>query len=163
MVNVIELTFNEDTGSELVETALCAPVLFAMIFGIVYFSLALYADHFVANAAKEAARYAVVHGSTWSGSSCQSASTFNCDATDTDVSNFVIAQLPPGLSSSQLSVSTSWPGTTNAGTACDTLNGNNSPNCLVTVHVNYSFSLPLPFVNQGVVPFTSSAQMSIVQ
>ena len=163
MVNVIELALNDDAGNELVETALCAPILFAMIFGIVYFSFALYADHFVANAAKEAARYAVVRGSTWNGASCLSSSTFSCDATNTDVSNFVIAQLPPGLSSSQLSVSTSWPGTNNAGNACDTLNGNNSPNCLVNVQVNYSFSIPLPFVNQGVVPFTSSAQMSIVE
>ena len=163
MIGVLKRYLKEETGSELVEMALTVPMLFAVLCGVVYSSFALYATHFVANAAKEAARYAVVRGSTWGGTSCQSPSSFDCTATDTDVSNFVAAELPPGLSSGNLSVSTTWPGTTNSGSTCDTLNGDNSPNCEVSVQVNYQFTFPVPWVNQGVLPLSSSAEMSIVE
>jgi Flp pilus assembly protein TadG len=163
MMNLIQEIKHDETGSELVETALSIPILFAVIFGIIYFSFALYADHFVANVAKEAARYAAVRGSTWSGASCQSSSTFDCTATGSDITNFVTAQMPPGLSSTKLSVSASWPGTTNTGATCDTLNGNNSPNCQVIIQVSYQFTFPFPFVNQGVLPFSSNAAMTIVE
>jgi Flp pilus assembly protein TadG len=163
MIGVLERYFNDETGSEIVEMALCVPLLFAVMSGVVYSSFTLYANHFVVNAAKEAARYAVVRGSTWNGTACQSSSSFNCTATGTDISNFVISELPPGLSSADLSVSTTWPGTTNSGTTCDTLNGNNSPNCEVSVQVNYSFTFPIQWVNQGVLPLTSSAEMTIVE
>jgi Flp pilus assembly protein TadG len=163
MKNVFEKVLNDEAGSELVETALCVPILFLVIFGLIYFSFALYADHFVATAAKEAARYAVVRGSTWNGASCQSTSNYNCTATSADISNFVSAELPLGLSSSNLTVSSTWPGTTNAGAACDTQNGDNSPNCQVNVQVNYSFTFPLPFVNQGAIPLKSTARMTIIE
>ena len=62
MMNLIQEIKHDETGSELVETALSIPILFAVIFGIIYFSFALYADHFVANVAKEAAR---LRSSSW--------------------------------------------------------------------------------------------------
>ena len=155
--------FREDSGSESVEFALSVCVWVAAVFAIMYGSFALYAAHFVGNAAAEATRYAIVRGSTWSGTSCTNASTLECSATSTDVSNFVISTLPPGLSTSNLSVSASWPGTNSDGNSCDAEDGTNSPNCIVDVQVSYSFSFPLPFLTQHTIPLNSTAEMTISQ
>lgn len=163
MKRILHQIGNDESGAEVVEFALAICVWIAGVFAIMYGSLALYASHFVGNAADEAARYAVVRGSTWSGTSCSSTSTLECDATTTDVSNYVISTLMPGLSSSNLTVTTSWPGTTSTGATCDTIYGSNSPNCLVEVQVNYSFSFPLPFLTQYTIPMTSSSEMTISQ
>jgi Flp pilus assembly protein TadG len=151
----------DEEGSELVDFALCVPLLFGIMFGVVYFSFALYANHFVANAAKEAARYAVVRGSTWHGTSCATQSGLDCTATSTDIASFVAAELPPGLSPSNLSVTTTWPGTTSWGGTCDSWNGSNSPDCQVSVQVNYLLTLPLPFVKQNALQLGSSSAMTI--
>jgi Flp pilus assembly protein TadG len=163
MFRNIRTLIREEAGSELIEFALCAPLLFAFMFGIVFFSLALYADHFVANVAKEAARFAVVRGSTWNGALCSATSSYDCTATSNDITNFVIGALPPGLSPGSLTVSTTWPGTTSTGDACDTLNGANSPECIVTIQVSYLFTFPLPFVKGGAIPMTSNSSMTIEQ
>jgi hypothetical protein len=97
--------WREESGGELVEFALSIWIWFGITFLIMYGSFALYTAHFVANAADQAARYAVVRGSTWDGVSCASPSSVECTATTTDIANYVVAKLPPGLSSSRLSVS----------------------------------------------------------
>src|SRR5579871_1519503 len=122
-----------ENGTNLVDFALCIPVWFLMVSVMLVSSYGLYVAHFVANAATEGARYAIVRGSTWGGASCSSSSSVECTATTTDVSNYVDSIAMPGISSSNLSVSASWPGTTSTGDTCDNVNGNDSPNCQVTV------------------------------
>lgn len=163
MIRNLKRIANDEAGSEIVEFALAVCVWIAAVFAIMYGSFALYASHFVGNAADEAARYAVVRGSTWSGTSCSTTSTLECDATTTDVSNYVTSTLMPGMSSSNLTVTTTWPGTTSTGATCDTVYGTNSPNCLVAVKVNYQFSFPLPFLTQHTIPMTSTSKMTISQ
>ena len=77
--------------------------------------------------------------------SCSSM-TLDCSASSTDISSYVKNAAPPGLSTSSLGISTSWPGTTSSGTTCDTADGTNSPNCIVQVTVSYNLSFPLPFI-----------------
>ena len=154
--------WNEDSGSEMVEFALSISIWVAAAFLMMYASFALYAAHFVANAAEEAGRYAMVRGSSWDGSSC-SGRALDCTATSTDVSNYVIGTMPPGLSASNVSVSTSWPGTTSTGGTCDSVDGANSPNCIVKVTVKYNFTFPMPFFNQNALPLSSSSQVTITQ
>jgi Flp pilus assembly protein TadG len=163
MFRNIDALIREEAGSELIEFAICAPLLFAFIFGIIFFSMAVYANQFVANAAKDAARFAAVRGSTWNGAICSATSSYDCTATSSDVTNFVVGALPPGLSSANLSVSTSWPGKTTTGDACDTLNGANSPQCIVTIQVSYLFTFPLPFVKGGAIPMLANSSMTIEQ
>jgi Flp pilus assembly protein TadG len=153
---------HQDAGSEIVEFALSISVWIGGAFLIMYGSFALYTAHFVANAANEAARYAIVRGSSWNGVSCSS-SPYDCTASSTDIQNYVIQSLPPGLSSANLAVSTSWPGTTSSGSTCDTEDGENSPNCLVKVTVSYTFSFPVPFFTQNTLPLSSSSSMTISQ
>lgn len=154
-------TASGEKGSSLVEFALCVMIVLASIFGVIYFSMALYADHFVADAAMGAARYAMVRGSTWNNTSCATTSSIECVATSTDVANFVESAIPPGLSSDNLTVTTTWPGTGATAEACDTANGSNSPSCVVKVDVSYSFSFPLPFDSQNSINFQSSSTVPI--
>lgn len=49
-------------GQNMVEFALVSPILFIMLFGIMEGGWLLYHNHQVSNAAREGARYAVVHG-----------------------------------------------------------------------------------------------------
>jgi Flp pilus assembly protein TadG len=153
----------EEQGSNLVEFAIASLIFLTALLGILYFSLALYADHFVTDAADAAARYAIVRGSTWNGVTCQSASTYQCAATSTDVSNYVLNNLPPAILPANLAVSTTWPGTTTTGGACDTESGANSPNCEVVVQVSYSLNLPLPLLNLQLLPLTSTSSMTIAR
>ena len=53
-----------ERGQVLVETALCCIVLLAILFGIIQASLAAYSYHFIAEAAREGSRWAMVRGST---------------------------------------------------------------------------------------------------
>ena len=152
----------EEDGSEAVEFALAFSVWIAAAFMIMYVSFALYAAHFVANAAEEGARYGSVRGSSWNGASCTS-NVLDCTASSTDVSNYVKSAVPPGLSTARMNISTAWPGTTSSGDGCDTADGSNSPNCVVKVTVSYTFSFPLPFIPNSSRAFTSTSQMTIVR
>jgi hypothetical protein len=67
------------------------------------------------------------------------------------------------MSSANLSVKSSWPGTTASGTACDIEDGANSPNCLVVVNVTYQFTFPVPFFTQSTLPLKSTSTMTISQ
>jgi Flp pilus assembly protein TadG len=154
--------WEEEDGSEMVEFALSICVWIGAAFLIMYGSFALYAAHFVANAAEEAGRYAMVRGSSWNGESCTS-SVLDCTATSTDVSNYVVKSMPPGLSSANVSVSTLWPGTTSAGGTCDAENGSNSPNCIVKVTVSYNFRFPVPYFTQNTLPFSSTSKVTIAR
>lgn len=159
----LQRLLSEDSGAEIVEFALCVCVWIACVFAIFYGSFALYAAHFVANAAEDGARYAMVRGSTWSGTSCSTTSTLECTATSDNIASYVSSTVPPGISAAKLHVSASWPGTMSTGSTCDNDNGNNSPNCLVEVDVSYTFSFPLPFLTQQTIPMASSSQITIAQ
>lgn len=152
----------DDNGSEAVEFALASCIWMAISFVVMYVSFGLYAAHFVANAAEEGARYASVRGSSWNNTSC-SARTLDCTASSSDISNYVTNAAPPGLSTSNMSISTSWPGTNPSGTTCDIADGSNSPNCIVKVTVSYNFSFPIPFIMNSQRLFSSTSQMTIVR
>jgi Flp pilus assembly protein TadG len=162
LIDVLARLGSEDGGSEIVEFAFSICLWMMGAFLVMYGSFALYAAHFVANAAEEAARFAIVRGSSWNGASCAS-SSFDCTASSTDIRNYVVRMLPPGLSPSNLSVSTSWPGKTSTGGTCDSEDGANSPNCAVQVTVGYSFNFSLPFLPRTTLPLSSSSSMTIVR
>lgn len=54
-----------ENGGTLVETAFCLTLLLILITGIIEVSWALLSYHYVADAAREGARYAMVRGSDW--------------------------------------------------------------------------------------------------
>lgn len=151
-----------EVGTALLEFALCVSLWVLCVSGIVFGAWLLYADHFVAHAANQATRYAAVRGSSWS-SSCASVTSAGCTATSDNVKSFVKNMLAPGLSPDALDVSVTWPGDTASGTACDNLDGSNSPNCVVNVEVSYKVSLPVPLTSVRTVQLRSDSQLSILQ
>src|SRR5690349_8430431 len=81
-------------GQSMVEFALVAPMFFALILGTIELGRLMWVDHTLANATREGARYAMVHGAM--------ATT---PATDRDVQN-VIEGKSPGATNA-LSINTS--------------------------------------------------------
>ena len=144
----------------MVEFSIAAVLLLTVIFGIMDFARAVYADHFVSYAAQEGTRYAIVRGGTFAGTTCTTTSTMDCAATAGDVQSYVQSIAPPGISGTSVSASATWPGTTVSGSAtgCSTIN---NPGCDVKVTVTYTFSFLLPFMPTAGITFSSSSEQVI--
>jgi len=150
----------DESGNSLVEFSLCATLLFMVVFGIMDFSRAMAVDHFLANAASEATRYASVRGSTYS-TACTSVSAENCYATQSSINSYVQSITPLGVNSSSVVVLATWPGTTAAGGTCS--GAANSPGCTVKVKLTYSYNFILAFLPTGMFALTSTATNTIAQ
>ena len=142
-------------GSTLTEFAFILPLLATIIFGLIDFGRALYAYHFVSDAAREASRWASVRGSQCAGG------LSGCPASQEDVQEYVTSIVPPGINSSPqaLSVTAAWvapPG--NVGT-CNI--SPNNPGCAVQVQVTYNFKFILPFLPKSTFPMKSTSEMII--
>ncbi|HEY9137418.1 MAG TPA: TadE family protein, partial [Terriglobus sp.] len=81
----------DETGSALLEMALCASLVLLVIFGIMECSLAVYTEHYVESAAASGARYATVRGSTYRETACASPSASYCEAGTSDIQNYIRA------------------------------------------------------------------------
>jgi len=143
-----------ERGSTLVEFAVVITVLLTLMFGVIDFSRAMYAYHFVSNAAREATRYASVRGSacnTWASA---------CPAANTDVTSYVQSIVSSGIyvssvttgtppnTAGALGVTTTWLATTGSGATCLTSSQTkiNYPGCVVTVKVQYNYGFSLPYL-----------------
>ena len=158
-----------DQGSTLVEFSLVASLLLLFMLGIMDFSKFLYTYHFVSEVAREGTRYAAVRGATFAGTSCTlTPLTYGCAATAANVSGYVQSLTPPGMKSSSLTVTPTWPGTapTGAVTSCNTTvttNGvKDSPGCLVQVFVSYPYKFIFPFLPSGASTYTVSSTSEMV-
>jgi Flp pilus assembly protein TadG len=149
----------EDRGGTLVEFAISALVLMASFFGIMDFSRALYAYHFVSYAAQEGSRYAMVRGNDWTGS-CASASSYACAASSANITSFVQGLAPMGISSGNITVTPSWPqlNADNSSTGCSTTTTQNSQGCLVKVKVTYAFHFIMPFLPNSALNMSSTSE-----
>lgn len=143
-----------ERGSVLVESAVTVVLLFVMLFGIIDFGRALYTYHFLANAAREATRWASVNGS-----SCASdpACPNGAPANQQNITSYVEDITPPGINRSAVNVTANWPG--NGTFSCPS--GSDNDGCPVQVQVSYNFSFLLPLVHKGVLQMSSSSEMVI--
>lgn len=118
-----------ETGATLVEFALVFMVVMAMALGIIDFSRALYAYHFVDHAAKSATRWAAVNGYTCaqdgscpygpSGAqtnnvntyigTCGSGGSISCGATVSDIQTYVTNLVPTGINAASVKTTVQWP------------------------------------------------------
>lgn len=145
----------KEKGSTLVEFALVIILLLTMFFGIAGFGHALYAYHFVSNVAREAARWAIVNGST-----CTGDSSCTAPATPADIDTYVKNHAPGGIDTSKIStVVTFNPPGSNGPVVCGTTN--NSPGCTVEVTVSYNFNFIFPFIRSTPLPMSSTSEMVI--
>lgn len=148
-----------DAGATLVEFALSVSILLMMLFGLTAMCLAFYTYSFVADAAREATRYAIVRGST-----CTDLP--DCNATTNQISNYVKQLGFPGMNTSNMTITTSWL------TASSTLPTSwsscatgtcNAPGNGVRVVVTYAVPLTIPFVSPNALNVSSTSQMVISQ
>ena len=158
MRRVKSLVCDED-GAELVEFALSATIFFTLIFGIMEFCLVIYADNFVAIAAQQGTRYAMVRGSDWT-SSCASTSSYGCEVTASDVQNYILGLERLGLNLTASNITVTWPGTTAAGANAGCAASPHGQGCQVKVTVSYTFSLRIPFFSATIPYFSASIPFS---
>lgn len=141
----------ESEGQTLLETAICLALLLTFTFGLMELGLALYSYNTVAEAARDGSRYAMVHGSSCSG----------CIATNASVQTYVKGLGYPALSSSHLTISTSWPDT---GVSCTpSVTPCNNPGNNVVVTATYQFSWNIPLLPLSTLPLTSTSEVTIAQ
>lgn len=150
-------TSHGEQGASLVETALSIVILLTVIFGVFEICLAVYSYHFISEAAREGTRYAIVRGSTCSGF------TSACPASTTDIKTYVKSISFPGIDPTKMTVLPSWSAYTSSGNSCPATGPCNSPGNLVTIQVQYSFPLAIPFIPARTLAMTSTSSMIISQ
>jgi Flp pilus assembly protein TadG len=96
------LTRQRRQGTTAMECVVVLPVVFLLLFGMIIGGLGIFRYQEVAALAREAARYASVHGAQYQ------KETGNPAATAQDIYNNAIAPNMVGLDPSQLSYSVSW-------------------------------------------------------
>lgn len=155
----------EEEGSQLVEFSISVLALLALIFGALDCCRAMYSYHFVTYAAQEGARFAIVHGYDYnSDGNCGTKAppnftmSYRCVAQSSDVQNYVKSIVTPGISASNVTVTTTWPGTTpDCSKGCSACANANSQGCLVNVKVTYAFGFMLPFLPKGAITFSGTS------
>ncbi len=133
-----------ERGSSLPETAIVMAVLLAVMFGIMDFGRALYTYGFVANAAREGARWAIVRGS-------KCTQLDHCPAGSSDVQTYVQSLSEGAMNASSIHANLNFP----------TCSGSNAPGCVAEVTVTYSFTFVAPFVSKLTIPMSSTSEMVI--
>jgi len=116
-----------------------------MTFGLMGICFALYSYNFVAEAARDASRYAMVRGSSCTGFS-------DCSITSAQLQTYVQNLSYPGIYPGNLTATASW-------------SPSNAPGGVVTVIVTYQFPLNIPFWPRTgtVLHMASASEMTISQ
>jgi Flp pilus assembly protein TadG len=150
----------DEEGTAMFEFAWSASLLLSTIFGIMAISIALYSYTYVSDVTREATRYAIVRGNTFT-TDCVTPGFATCTAQPADILAYIKGLGFPGINTSNVSASTTW--LTSAGAACGTADTCKSPGNLVQVKVTYTYPLSIPFVSKRTLSLTSTSQMVISQ
>ena len=126
-----------EAGTTLIEFAVILATLLTIMFGIVDIGRALYAYDWVANAARQGTRFAIVRGRNCSGLSG------GCPAQGSDVTAY-INSLATGIDTAQLTVTSGcyYQGTYLQALPC-------APTTSVQVEVQYTFTLLSPLMSRS--------------
>jgi hypothetical protein len=147
-----------ESGDALVEYAIVFLLFMTMIMGTIDFGRALYTYHYLSNVTRDAARWAAVNGADCGppplgDNSCNGQGYMDTrPATQADVQTFITNQTPPGIDTTKLTTTVTWPISTDSPAACATTQ--NSPGCTVKVQLSYAFSFVSPLVSR-VIPATA--------
>ena len=132
----------------LVEFALVAPIFFLMLFGIIDFGRYIYYVQVLNNAAREGARYAIVHGAEGIPSTGPPDDPSGT-AVKATVKNYLVGVIDGGA----LTITPTW--TSQAGMPAPNIRGT-----LVTVHIDYQFRSVIPIV--PIPPLTVQGDSTLV-
>ena len=121
-------------GVTVVESAIILSVFFMLLFGIMECGRLLNSYHFLSNASRQAARYAMVRGSE-SGRAASAA----------EITSYV-KNMAPGMDPNAFTVTTTW-------------TPSNDPGDTVRVQIQYVFQSVVPFIPG--VTMSSASQMAV--
>ena len=133
-------------GTALPEAAIVMALLLTLMFGIIDFGRAIYTYSFVAQLAREGARWAIVRGT-----GCTLLS--DCDATQAELQTYV-RSLSEGATDPNLIAATSA-----LASGCSVP----ASGCTIAVTVSYPFRFMLPFLPSAGITMASTSQMVISQ
>jgi Flp pilus assembly protein TadG len=134
----MKMVKRSERGNTMVEFALAFMVFFLVLYGIMEFGRVVASYNILSGAAREGARYAIVHGSS-SGSA----------ASSTDIQT-IVRNWSVGLESSSVAVTTTWtPG--------------NAPGNTVKVKASYAISPFSGLIFRNNITLQSTSQMVISQ
>jgi Flp pilus assembly protein TadG len=144
-----------ERGTSIPETAIVMAVLLGLICGIIDFGRAMYTYAFVAQLARQGARWAMVRGS-------QCTLLSNCpNVTSAQVQTYVQSLSSGATNPSSISAVASWPAS-----GCPPGSSGEAPGCTVVVTVTYPFKFMLPWMpsgSLGTINMSSTSQMVISQ
>src|SRR5829696_4575017 len=150
-------------GQALVEFAFVAPLLFLLIIGIIEIGRLVFFYHLVNNAAREGARYAIVHGeNAWDG--CPSGpvpfDVSPCDTPGDNIRDYIIDAATPGLDPANLTFGWSGDSSFPLYGPADGSDPYNRINNDVTIHIEYGYApiVLLDFVG----PIALRAEVTLV-
>jgi Flp pilus assembly protein TadG len=141
-----------ERGASLPETAIVMTVCLALLFGIIEFGRAMYTYAFVAQLAREGARWAIVRGN-------QCTLLDHCNAAQSDIQTYVQSLSEGATNASGINVTANWPTS-----GCPPGQTAKSPGCVVSVTVSYNFNfLPTKYAPSTFIAMSSTSQMVISQ
>jgi Flp pilus assembly protein TadG len=141
----------DEEGSALIEFSASATVLLMTVVGLMNISMAIYSYHYVSEAAREGSRYAMVRGNT-----------YTTPATAASIQTYVQGLAYPGITSSNMTVATTWAVYPSGGTCSPSATCNN-PGNMVTVKATYTYPLAIPVIGKKTLTMTSTSTMIIAQ
>jgi Flp pilus assembly protein TadG len=139
----------DERGESLLEIALSLSVLLAFTFGIIQVGLGYYNKERTSECAREAARYASLHGTT-----CIN-SNGSCTASAAQVATYAQGLGYPNLGGGSMTCYAGF--YTSSGSAAT-----NSPGNLVQVQCIYGFPYKIPFINTSQLALSSTSKMIIL-
>ena len=171
LLSALKCPVRDERGATLVETAISMMTLLMLIFSVIEASLMVYSFHFVANAAHEATRYAIVRGSSWAatcdgtGSAGSGYGSSMCTASPTDIANYVANRNFAGVNIAASNVCVEYFSSvpSSASATCTASSSPNGPGDIVQVTITYPFTLAVPLLPGYTINLTSTSQMAIAQ
>jgi Flp pilus assembly protein TadG len=163
-----------ERGSAILEFALSAIVLFTLLFGTITLAMAAYTYEVVNQYARDASRYAIVHGNGCSyvsgttPTSCSiatgcsaSGSSFVCTGANSALKTYLNNEIYPGINGNTIAVATTY-GKAPSASQCSVTDCNGSGD-QVAVTVSYNFLYAIPFIPQRSFTMHASSTMVISQ
>lgn len=141
-----------ERGASAPETALVMGVVLALLFGIIDFGRTMYTYAYVAQLARQGARWSIVRGS-------QCTLLDHCNASRDDIQTYIRSLSYGATNANNITVNATWL----PATCPPNYTAINQPGCVVSVNVQYPFKFIAPFVSLATLNMSSTSQMVISQ
>lgn len=153
-----------ERGAIAIEFAISAIILSIIVFGCIGVALAFYTYEVVNQYARDASRYAMVHGSNCNSQTTGSSCSIGTGSTaNSDLKSYLNNEIYPGINGNNLQITTTY-GPGPGASSCNGPGGVcNGPGDQVTVQVSYQYLYNIPFIPQRLINMQGTSSMVISQ